>query len=158
MADQGPATAPGQGPARLVHKADFERLLGTRWRARSAHFAVHHVAGRPAPPARPGQKAAAPELSTSAVQNPPQPVDDLPAGQWIGCLVPKRHARRSVTRSLLKRQIRASFSRHAGHLPAGLWLVRLRAGFATEAFSSAASPALAQAAREELDALLGRRA
>ena len=85
-------------------------------------------------------------------------MDDLPAGQWLGCLVPKRHARRSVTRSLIKRQIRASFGRHAAGLPPGLWLVRLRAGFSAEAYRSAASGALAGAARDELDALLAQQA
>lgn len=145
-------------PGRLVHKADFERLLATRWQGRSTHFALHHVAGRPSLPVWRGRPVETAELSTTPVQNSPEPVDDLPGGHWLGCVVPKRHARRSVTRSLLKRQIRASFGRHAAGLPAGLWLVRLRAGFDTGAFVSAASPALAQAAREELDALLARQA
>jgi len=70
--------------------------------------------------------------------------------------VPKRHARRAVTRSLLKRQIRGALHRHAGTLPAGLWLVRLRAGFAVAEFASARSDALAAAAAAELDGLLGR--
>ena len=81
-------------------------------------------------------------------------MDDLPAGRWMGCVVPKRHARRAVTRSLLKRQIRASLERHAEQLPFGLWLVRLRAGFSATEFVSARSLALAQAARAELDGLL----
>jgi ribonuclease P protein component len=145
-------------PDRLVHKADFERLLATRWQGRSAHFALHHVAGRPTLPVWRGRPVDPAELSTGPVQNSPEPVDDCPGGHWLGCVVPKRHARRSVTRSLLKRQIRASFGRHAAGLPAGLWLVRLRAGFDTGAFVSAASVSLAQAARDELDALLARRA
>ena len=70
--------------------------------------------------------------------------------------MPKRHARRAVTRSLLKRQIRASFDRHAAGLPGGLWLERLRAGFAVTEFVSARSTALAQAARAELDGLLAK--
>ncbi len=70
--------------------------------------------------------------------------------------MPKRHARRAVTRSLLKRQIRGALHRHAGTLPAGLWLVRLRAGFAVAEFASARSDALAAAAAAELDGLLGR--
>lgn len=79
-----------------------------------------------------------------------------PAGQWGGCVIPKRHARRSVTRNLLKRQIRAAFDRHAAALPAGLWVVRLKAPFATGQFPSAASDALRAAARAELDTLLAR--
>ena len=139
---------------RLVHKADFERLLATRSRARSAHFALHHVSSKPTGPAVwvPGAKAS--QLSTVAAPTHPQPVDDLPTGHWIGYVVPKRHARRSVTRSLLKRQIRACFDRHGATLPCGLWLVRLRAGFSATEFVSARSVTLAQVARTELDGLL----
>ncbi len=139
---------------RLVHKADFERLLATRSRLRSAHFAVHHVPSGVIAAARSAPGPCKAELSTGPAPTCPQPVDDLSAGIWIGCVVPKRHARRSVTRSLLKRQIRGAFSRHALALPAGHWLVRLREGFPVAKFVSAASPALANAARDELDALL----
>jgi ribonuclease P protein component len=83
-------------------------------------------------------------------------VDDSSGGLWIGCVVPKRHARRAVTRSLLKRQIRGAFCRHAATLPVGMWLVRLRAPFASSEFVSARSAALAAAARDELDRLLAR--
>jgi hypothetical protein len=44
-------------------------------------------------------------------------------------MVPKRQARRAVTRNLVKRQMRESFRRHAAALPMGLWLLRLHAGF-----------------------------
>jgi ribonuclease P protein component len=83
-------------------------------------------------------------------------VDDLPAGHWLGSVVPKRHARRSVTRSLLKRQIRSVMAQHALRLPPGLWLVRLRAPFAVNLFPSAASTALRDAAHSELDQLFER--
>jgi ribonuclease P protein component len=141
-------------PGRLVNKADFERLLGARHWARSAHFVVHHVPAAPQQPSAWIPKASAGELSTSTVSICQQPVDDLPAGQWLGCVVPKRHARRAVTRNLLKRQVRGAFVRHAPGLPAGLWLVRLRQGFPVAEFPSARSQALASAARVELDALL----
>lgn len=84
-------------------------------------------------------------------------VDDL-HGLWLGAVVPKRHARRSVTRSLLKRQIRGAVQRHAEGLAAGLWIVRLRAPFDRAQFPSAASDALRAAARVELDTLLARAA
>ena len=76
--------------------------------------------------------------------------------RWLGCIVPKRHAKRAVTRNLLKRQVRAAMERHAAGLAAGLWLVRLRVPFAPAAFPSAASSALRAAARAELDGLLQR--
>lgn len=139
---------------RLVHKADFERLLATRSRLRSAHFALHHVPERPAAPARPAAKAKTGELSTGSVSKPAEPVDDFLQGQWLGCVVPKRHARRSVTRSLLKRQMRCTFERHAQGLPAGLWLLRLSQGFPVAQFVSAHSKVLADAARGELERLL----
>ena len=141
---------------RLVHKADFERLLSTRSQMRSTHFALHHVSGGPLPVPVRKTKAGVVDLSTTVAPQVTQPVDNSAAALWLGCVVPKRHARRAVTRSLLKRQIRASFERHAIHLPRGLWLVRLRAGFAATEFISARSIALAQAARAELDGLLSR--
>lgn len=147
-------------PGRLVNKADFERLLSTRFWARSAHFAVHHLPASPMPPVRPRATSNPGDLSTGPAPGCPQPVDDLstaaPAGLWLGCLVPKRQARRAVTRNLLKRQARAAFVRHAERLPRGLWLLRLRQPFSAELYPSAASEALARAVRAELDQLLAR--
>jgi ribonuclease P protein component len=71
-------------------------------------------------------------------------------------VVPKRHARRAVTRNLLKRQVKGAFARHAEALPKGLWLVRLRQPFPVSEFVSAKSAALGLAARQELDRLLTR--
>jgi ribonuclease P protein component len=127
-----------------VSTADFERVLGTRPWARSAHFAVHHLAAKP---------AIADRLSTGGAPSASEPVD---SALWLGTVVPKRHARRSVTRNLLRRQIRAAVDRHAGALPAGLWVVRLRAPFDKLQFVSAASDALRHAARGELDHMLSR--
>lgn len=76
----------------------------------------------------------------------------MPAALWLGAVIPKRHARRSVTRSLLKRQIRGVVAQ--ARLPAGLWVVRLRSPFDRERFPAAASRALGAQAREELAGLL----
>lgn len=81
-------------------------------------------------------------------------VDNSSAAQWLGCIVPKRQARRAVTRNLLKRQMRECFHRHAAALPKGLWLLRLHAGFAVRDYPSARSDALALSARVELERLL----
>lgn len=96
------------------------------------------------------------KLSTDLEVLMPEPVDKFspPAAVWFGAVVPKRLARRAVTRALFKRQIRAAFQRHATALPRGLWLVRLRRPFAVADFVSASSSALAAAARHELDDLL----
>ncbi len=140
----------------LVHKADFERLLGTRSRTRSAHFALHHVSAGPSVPAKPQPKSKPAELSTEVEQLSAQAVDDSPQAVWFGCVVPKRHAKRAVTRNLIKRQIREAFSRHQPRLPRGLWLLRLVAAFAPAQFRSANSPALAAVARDEIDTLMAR--
>lgn len=145
--------------ARLVHSTDFERLRATRPWARSEHFAVHHL---PVPPhdACPGAskasaRARAAELSTDGDNKVAQGVDKSPDSHWLGCVLPKRLARRAVTRNLLRRQIRVAIERHEAVLPPGLWVVRLRAAFARTVYVSAASDALRRAVRSELDALLG---
>ncbi|SEL76220.1 ribonuclease P protein component [Roseateles sp. YR242] len=149
---------------RIVRSADFERVLGSPSRARSTHFAVHHLAASPSLPARrlPKDSSTGPstgksELSTGDAQIHPQAVDeavpDLPAGAWLGYVVPKRHARRAVTRTLLKRQIRQVFGT-LPTLPPGLWVVRLRLPFDRKQFPSASSDALRAAAREELQYLI----
>jgi len=148
--------------ARLVRTADFERVLRTRSRASSAHFAVHHVPDRPGVPAKPVSKAMSGRLSTGDQPMAIQAVDDstvlapatAPEAVWLGTVVPKRHAKRSVTRTLLKRQIRSAVTGRADALAHGLWVVRLRAPFDRAQFVSAASDKLRRAAREELDQLL----
>ena len=145
--------------AHLVRSADFERVLRTRTRVSSLHFAVHHVADRPSTLTKPAAKAASAQLSTAEVHTKTSPVDDLPrpapGAVWLGTVVPKRHARRSVTRSLLKRQIRAAVTGHVAALAGGLWVVRLRAPFDRARFVSAASDELKRVAREELESLIG---
>lgn len=169
---------------RLVQKADFERLLATRWQSRTGHFVVHHLPEGPtqrvwvAPQAVPVHPDGItyPALSTGDAPKHPQPVDEsclpvpppAPKGGrlvariaaadrlWIGCVVPKRHARRAVTRNLMRRQIRSAFERAQVHLPPGLWVVRLRAGFPKDTFVSARSEALSRAVRSELDELLAQ--
>ena len=79
-------------------------------------------------------------------------------------VVPKRHARRSVTRNLIKRQMREVMGYvvqqarqvPADGLPRGLWVLRLKSPFDPKQFSSPASVPLRQAAREEIALLLTR--
>lgn len=75
---------------------------------------------------------------------------------WLGMVIPKRLARRSVTRNLLRRQVRAAVARHLAVMVPGIWLVRLRSPFDAVQYRSAASSALRSAARAELDQLLQR--
>ena len=76
--------------------------------------------------------------------------------RWLGLVVPKRHARRAVTRTLVKRQIRNVAAACAPQLEPGLWVVRQRSPFDVKQFPSAASDALKEAARAELRALFDR--
>jgi ribonuclease P protein component len=122
------------------------------------------------------------ELSTGPETEPPRHVDDLqepgpapvgetpidapseahavPAveGRWLGLVVPKRHAKRAVTRTLVKRQIRTVVADCAARLAPGIWVVRQRSPFDPKAFPSAASEALREAVRTELRALFERAA
>ena len=151
--------------SRLVRSTDFERVLRTRSCASSPHFALHHVAEAPGLPfKRVAEPAGPPKLSTDPTLPDPLPVDEpvaaavltAPTALWFGIVVPKRHARRAVTRTLLKRQIRAAMGGHADALARGLWVVRLRAPFDRERFTSAASDALRHSARDELAGLLAK--
>ncbi len=150
---------------RIQRPVDFERVLARPSRSRSAHFALHHLSADPAPSAWHAAKlrTAQAELSTDDSQDAHTPVEQAPPiepliaveGCWVGMVVPKRHAKRSVTRQLLKRQIRAAFAERPG-MPPGLWVVRLRSPFDRQKFPSAASDALRAAARAELAQLLDR--
>ncbi len=138
--------------ARLVHKADFQRLLSRPIASRSAHFAVHHLIDCPTRPARPPNSAPDRKLSTSDEPIGSETVNNSVDRHWLATVLPKRHARRSVTRNLLRRQIRAVLQEQVDRLPKGLWLVRLRAPFGVE-FRSAASARLRDTVRDELRGL-----
>ena len=76
----------------------------------------------------------------------------------MGLVVPKRHARRSVTRNLLKRQMRELMQAHASSLAPGLWVLRLKAPFDRKLFTSPVSDRLRATAHDELTLLLQRAA
>ena len=142
----------------LVAATDFERVLRERNRASTPQFSVHHLDSEPSR-RPPRSRAGTPKLSTSSDPASEHPVEDSsPAAPalrlWVGAVVPKRHARRAVTRSLIKREIYAAAARHRDALSRGLWIVRLRAPLDRARFPSAASRALRLAVRSELDALL----
>lgn len=79
----------------------------------------------------------------------------------LGMVLPKKQARRSVTRSLIRHQVREALRRHAPLVRAGAacahgaegWVLRLKAPFDRQQFPSAASAALGAAVRAELDQL-----
>ena len=83
-------------------------------------------------------------------------IPDGGLARWLGLVVPKRHAKRAVTRTLVKRQIRNVAAACAPQLEPGLWVVRQRSPFDPKQYPSAASDALKEAARAELRALFDR--
>ncbi|MBH9579750.1 ribonuclease P protein component [Inhella proteolytica] len=141
---------------RILRATDFERVLQAGSRARSHWFALHFLADAPSQPA-------AHKLSTACPPDGHRVVDGLgenPSGRWLGLVVPKRLARRAVTRNLVKRLGRASLTEQLGGaqpLPAGLWVLRLRSPIDRKQFPSARSEPLRLALREDLQ-LLWRRA
>ncbi len=139
---------------RLVHKADFEAMLSAPVRHRSAHFALHHLSGGPLPPRRRPDSTQNQELSTATAPIVADIVDNCSGSHWLGLVVPKRHARRAVTRSMIKRQMRQLFAAHALALPPGRWVLRLKAPCGGPRFVSAASPPLHDLLRAELMRLL----
>ena len=71
-------------------------------------------------------------------------------------MVPKRWARRAVTRNTIKRQIYAISQQYEVRLPCAAHVVRLRSGFDRQQFISATSPHLKLAVRLELEQLFER--
>jgi len=121
---------------RLKTRAQFQAVLAGATVARTAHFALHRCAL---------DSESSAQLFAS---------DDV----WLGAMVPKRWARRAVTRNAIKRQIYSvSALPHAG-LPRAAHVVRLKSAFDRKEFVSASSARLKRAVRAELELLLERAA
>ncbi len=65
-------------------------------------------------------------------------------------MVPKRWAKRAVTRNTIKRQIYSVSSGLKSNFPQAAFLVRLRCEYSRKDYSSASSTALKEAVRIEL--------
>ena len=74
----------------------------------------------------------------------------------MGAMVPKRWAKRAVTRNAIKRQIYSVSADFASALDVAAFVVRLRAGFDRKQFISASSELLTTAVRLELQQLFTR--
>lgn len=154
--------------------ADFQRALGSRPVSRTPHFVLHVLRRDGLGAERLAVRL--PELSTGEGAQPVELVDDFVAhpmvepgsglaqGWRLGMVLPKKQAKRSVTRSLIRHQAREALRRHAptlqaqGHVGADVdgWVLRLRAPFDKQLFPSAASEALKALVRQELDELWQR--
>ena len=115
--------------------------------ARTPHFALHCIA-------LPQVQVSPPSLITDSRSHAPAlplfPVNGL----WIGAVVPKRWAKRAVTRNMIKRQVlQLQLPQVLCHSSMAL-VVRLRTGFDVKQFKSASSQALKAQVRTELLQLL----
>jgi ribonuclease P protein component len=119
---------------RLVTRAQFQAVLSGRTLARTPHFALHALVLPP-------------------IGEPESPALFVGASLWMGAMVPKRWAKRAVTRNTIKRQIYNVSQEYSPSLQAGAHLVRLRAGFDRSRFVSATSEVLKAAVRAELHQL-----
>jgi ribonuclease P protein component len=139
---------PGGEVQRLKTRAQFQAVMAGGTVSRTAHFVLHRSALEslmPTPPLL--APVAPPEASSAAV--PGREV-------WMGALVPKRWAKRAVTRNAIKRQIYSVSADFEARLVLAAHVVRLRAGFDRAQFISASSRQLKLAVRTELQQLFGQ--
>ena len=132
---------------RLKTRAQFQAVMAGATVSRTAHFALHRcrLDVLKAPP------IITPGLANARALFPAQDT-------WIGALIPKRWAKRAVTRNAIKRQIYTVSQHFEEQLPAAAHVVRLRAAFDRTQFASATSDALKCAVRGELQDLFTRAA
>ncbi len=136
---------------RLQTRPQFQAAMAGGTVARSAHFALHRLVLDAADAQSPAAHSAAQRLFS--VPGVARPQTNAAPSLWMGALVPKRWARRAVTRSAIKRQIYRASADFAAQLPCAAHVVRLRAEFSRKLFVSASSEALKQAVRAELEQL-----
>ena len=129
---------------RLKTRSQFQAVLAGSKLAVSAHFAVHHLALD-----RTICKTAA-GVESSAIPLPMFSHSDV----WLGSMIPKRWAKRAVTRNAIKRQVFNVAREFESVLPLGAYVVRMRTGFSKIEFPSAGSEALKLSVRMELVQLL----
>ena len=125
--------------------------------SRTAHFALHRLvldaSGTASAPGAAGAEAPTGPGSLPSTQGP-QALFAV-QGVWLGAMVPKRWARRAVTRNTIKRQIYTVGVTFEAQLPRAAHVVRLRTAFDRKQFVSATSDQLKQAVRAELLQLFG---
>jgi ribonuclease P protein component len=124
---------------RLKTRSQFQAVLAGKTVARTSHF-VLHCSDLPQP-----------ELLSnfpSVTLFPRQTV-------WLGAMVPKRWAKRAVTRNTIKRQIYNVSAEYESSLAERAHVVRLRRAFNSEEYKSATSIMLRCAIRTELHQLFG---
>jgi ribonuclease P protein component len=135
---------------RLKTRPQFQAALAGGTVSRTPHFALHRLK---LPESRPEAKS---EASGMASESNAPLFHSLDV--WLGAMVPKRWAKRAVTRNAIKRQIYAVSAQFEVRMPCAAHVVRLRSGFDRQQFISATSPMLKLAVRQELEQLFERAA
>jgi ribonuclease P protein component len=136
---------------RLKTRAQFQAVMAGSTVSRTAHFALHRLGLQAPESGITGPRSDGPAaLFLVGAAAPPEP--------WMGVLIPKRWAKRAVTRNAIKRQIYTVSQDFETQMPAAAHVVRLRAGFDRAQFKSATSDALKRAVRSELQELFTRAA
>jgi ribonuclease P protein component len=133
----------GRNVDHLRHRADFQAVMAAEVVARTAHFVLHRRLAHLEP-----SMTATPAVAES-------PKESHPVSR-VGAVLPKRLARRAVTRNALKRQIYSVMTAFDDRLPRADHVVRLRSTFDRTQFLSATSVQLKQAARRELEQLVSK--
>lgn len=127
---------------RLKTRAQFQAVLAGKIVAKTQHFALHRNV-----------------LDAKAVPSQSEKQVDVQVlfraqDMWIGAMVPKRWAKRAVTRNAIKRQIYAVSADFFHQYPQAAFVVRLRSSFSRTEFVSAVSDELRQAVRTEIQVLM----
>ena len=127
---------------RLQTRPQFQAVLAGAIVARTMHFALHRNA----------LDVMNMQTVVSKTHDSPElfPLQDI----WLGAMVPKRWAKRAVTRNAIKRQIYTVSNDFSPRVSDTGWVVRLRRDFSRKEFVSASSEALKQLVRSEVQALL----
>lgn len=131
---------------RLKTRSQFQAVLAGKRIASTAHFVLHQC-GLTAVGLHCAKADARPSETETTLS-------ELPHAVLMGAMVPKRWAKRAVTRNMIKRQIYSVSSEIAAALPSAAHVVRLRTGFDRTQFTSASSDALKSLVRQELFQLL----
>ena len=158
---------------RLKNRAQFQAVLAGVAIAKSGHFVLHRLS-LSALKAKQSNQQVQTQEPIPAVTNPcaatvdksapvamahPSPLFET-SGDWLGAMVPKRWAKRAVTRNMIKRRI-YSLAKTASRSDAPVkddaaYVVRLRSAFDPRLFKSATSAPLRLAVSQELNRLFAQ--
>ena len=130
---------------RLKTRAQFQAVLAGSVIAKTPHFVLHrNVLDVKTPPL--GFEKSEKLVLIPGLFNR----QDM----WIGAMVPKRWAKRAVTRNAIKRQIYTVCADFSHEYPQAAYVVRLRSSFSRTEFVSAVSEQLKQTVRAEMQTFI----